>query len=171
MVIFMSGFPFAGKSYVVKLLKEKIELTVIDPKEYRTLVEDYDSRSEEDRRDINISAWQCALESLTETLKSAKSEEKIVLDTTCATEQMIDYFKMARKKGHKVVTLFVNSNLSLCRERAGKEWITEEVVSKYKSNFDKNLHGFKNLSDLFLVINNNGETPDLSKVIEKINAC
>lgn len=171
MVIFMSGFPFSGKSHIVSLLKEKLpDLIIIDPKEYRKLVDGYDMLSEEDKRDINISSWQCALERLEDLIREGSQKDKIVFDTTCATEQLFDYFKLARSRGHKIVYLFVHADLKTCRERAGKDWISEEVVKKYQDNFKRNILEFKNLSDLCSRIDNSGEI-NLEKVIEKINGC
>ena len=49
-IIFMAGFPSAGKSFVVQMLQEKYpEIHIIDPKKYRP--DEYDSKNEEEKKE------------------------------------------------------------------------------------------------------------------------
>jgi len=170
MVIFMCGFPFSGKTHILELLKKEYPDTdVIDPKSYRD--EEYPKLDEDGKREFNISAWQCSLELLQKTIENTKPDDLIAYDTACASDQMLDYMDFAKKYKHKVLVVYVNAKIDLCEKRAGKEWLSQEVVQKYKTNFKNNLLKFRKMADDFVIIDNNGDQVTLEKAVEKIDAC
>jgi predicted kinase len=168
MVIFMAGMPFAGKSYVVDKLVDNLpdEVLVITPKDYRP--EEYDSMTEEQKKEINIAAWECTLELLKAKLKESNNNEIIIYDTSCASYlTMYDYFQTAHDCGHKVIYAFVKTSIEKCKERS-KNTMSNEIMDKYKEKFKDSIKGLSKMSDRFIIINND-EEPDVSVILRVIN--
>lgn len=166
----MAGYPFAGKSYVAQLLAEKLpRVSLINPKTFRT--DDYESLSEEDKRDQNLAVWEVSLDLLAD-LKKEKDSEIFIYDTACANlERMRPYFQDARRFKHHVIYLFVSAELAKCKERAGKAWLPEDVIDKYTRNFETGASKFSSLAHkTFVVPNDTDAAPDLAKVISYVTA-
>lgn len=169
MLVFMAGMPFAGKSYVVDKFVEKLpdEVLVIAPKDYRP--DDYDNMNEEQKKEVNITAWECTLELLKDNMKQYKKEEIIVYDTSCASYlTMYDYFQTARDCGHKILYIFVKASPEKCKERSGKNAISDEIIGKYKEKFKDSVKGLSKMSDKVIIINND-EEPDIMAILRAID--
>jgi predicted kinase len=168
MVVFMAGFPFAGKTYVLgKAVTELTDLSIIiiSPKDYRP--KGYEKLTETQQREINLASWKCSLETLEGTIKSSPIEEVIIYDTSCASlEAMSEYFEMAKKFKHKVFYVYVNAAKEIRMKRATAN-LPDEVMEKYKMNFKKSVPGLSKLADHAVVINNEVGL-DLSKLIRLI---
>lgn len=158
MIIFVAGFPYSGKSFVVQKILDKISnCIVISAKDFRP--DEYDTLNEEEQRELNISAWICSLEQLDKAITEFKNDRIIIYDTSCASyDKMCDYFLYAKNKGHKVIYLYIHSSLEKCRERAGQKWFNKEVEDKYKSSFKISIPKLSAMADKHIIINNiNGE--------------
>ena len=168
MVIFMAGFPYAGKTFVLDKALEKIEkeVTVICPKDYRD--NNYKNLEEEEQRQMNIAAWETSLEMLWESMQTNKNEEIIIYDTACASlKHMRPYFDGAKKYEHRVIYLYVNASLDLCAQRAGDSWLPIDVIKSYKNKFSESIKELARSADKHLIINNNSDKdPEVSKIIE-----
>jgi predicted kinase len=166
MIIFMAGYPKAGKSFVVDLICEKTDkdILVISPKECRD--DNYDDLDEDDKREMDISAWSASLDILWEQLKSTDDTEIIIYDTACASlNKMKPYFEGA-KEHHTVVYVFVQASLAKCKERAGSKWLPGEVVNSYTQRFKEDVKTFKELSDYTVIVKNNSDdVPNVDKII------
>lgn len=164
MIIFMSGYPGSGKSFILDLLDKNIkeELYIISPKD---ILPDVDG--EEEKREAMLAAWETSLECLWSEIHKNKNKDIIIYDTCCSSyNAMREYFIRAKKCGHCVVYVFVNADLDKCIEKSG---IDEGIFQKYKDNFSDNIPKFVELSDKQIVINNDhkGE-PGISKLVETI---
>jgi tRNA uridine 5-carbamoylmethylation protein Kti12 len=177
MICFFSGYPFSGKSFVIEELKKALleeiirtseDLLVVDPKKYRP--DEYDTLSEEDKREVNISAWECSLEELKEVIEDNPNEHVIIFDTSCASyKRMSEYFTFAKSCKHQVVYVFVNARVETCERRAGNKWMGEVVIQKYKDSFKENIVKFKATADKTIVINNNADVaPDIRKLVAMV---
>jgi predicted kinase len=166
----MAGYPYAGKSLVVQMLtialrKHSYPYDLIDPKELRD--ETYTNLNEEDKRDMNIAAWEISLEMLAEKI-SAPQNKLLIYDTACASYRgMEPLFKLACQKHHRVVYAFVDASLDLCKLRAGSEWLSNDVIEKYQVNFAESIEKLINWSSDYFIIKNNvqGSLPDISKLV------
>ena len=168
MVIFMAGYPYAGKSYVARLLNVRFtQICVIDPKTFRT--DNYESLSEDDKREQNLAVWECSLDLLSDLMKD--KDAVIIYDTACANlERMRPYFQDARIAKHHVIYLFVSADLEKCKIRAGDKWLPEDIIDKYTRNFEVGAPEFGKLAHkTFVVVNNQDTPPDVTKVIDYID--
>lgn len=169
MIIFMGGYPYAGKSVVAQWIVDELpwKATLIDPKTYRC--ENYDKLSEEDKKDENLAIWETTLEFLEETIKKTGNNEITIYDTACANrERMWPLFKEARKH-HHVLYVFVKCPLDKCKDRAGDKWFPDEVIDKYTRSFEENVSVFGSTAHKFFIVpNETDETPSVTNVIDFI---
>ena len=170
MIVFLSGYPAAGKSHVVREIVEKLpfETTVIDPKTFRP--DDYDKLDEAAKRDLNVSVWEVSLDVLSEQIKGTSDSTIIFYDTACANlQKMRPLFELAAAQGHHVVYLFVVSTLEKCKERIGDKWLAEDVIDRYTKNFKENINVFKALASKTLIVRNEADVvPDVQPVVDYI---
>lgn len=169
MILFMSGYPYAGKSVAAKMIVDELPFaaTIIDPKTWRC--DNYDALNEDDKKDENLSIWETTLELLEETIKKTADNEITIYDTACANrERMLPLFKEARKH-HHVLFVFVKAPLSKCAERAGDKWFSNEVIDKYTKSFEENISVFGSTAHKFHVVSNEtDEAPSVRKVVDYI---
>jgi tRNA uridine 5-carbamoylmethylation protein Kti12 len=172
MIIFLSGFPFAGKSFVVNEIVTKLPTSgpviVIDPKQYRC--DNYEELSEDQKRDENLAVWEVSLDALYEQIKKLSNRTILFYDTACACRSRMEpLFRDAKRAGHHVIYLFVSADLGRCEQRAGSKWLPQEVIDKYIKNFEENITEFKRVSHkMFIVNNDTDETPDVTAIIDYI---
>lgn len=166
----MSGYPFSGKSFVVGQLIEILpyQVELIDPKSYRS--EDYETLDEIKKREENLSVWQVSVELLVEAIRTMGDEEIIIYDTACSDRKsMYPIFLDAKRQGHHILFIFVIANLETCKQRAGDNWLSDEVIDKYTKRFEENTPLFaKTANKLFSVRNDGGASPDLTRIAEHI---
>ena len=167
-ICFFAGYPFVGKTYVLKKVVEAIDdltVVVISPKDYRP--KGFEKLSETSQREVNLATWKCTLEVLEKAIQESPIDEVVFYDTSCASfDAMNDYFEMAKKFKHKAIYAFVTATRQTCAKRATAK-LSDEVLEKYKMNFKKSVPEFSKLADATVVINNEVE-PDLSKLIRLI---
>jgi adenylate kinase family enzyme len=168
----MAGFPFSGKTYVVQRLIELCPIfqtefgIIITPTAFRP--DDFDKMSEQAKRDINIAAWECSLDLLKEKIAECDSRYIIIYDTSCASLIMQPYFELAKQK-HRTIYAFINTNNSMCEQRAQGYFLPKEVIAKYKNNFKISIPVLSKLVNKTVVINNHvEETPNLNVLVREI---
>lgn len=172
MIIFMAGYPFAGKSTLLEVFRQNLkqadyEAIIISPKDYRT--DDYETLDEDSKRDMNLAAWECSLELLAEQIKENKDDSIVIYDTSCASlYRMQDYFKLAKKYSHYVIYCYINADLLICENRADGKWFNSDIIDKYKMNFKESVPILTKLADKAIVINNNVEI-NVSKLVGVFN--
>lgn len=166
MIIFMAGFPFSGKSYVVDMVTDRLDkkIRVISPKTFLL----GEARTEADRQLEMVSAWEVSLEDLDKHMKNIN--EIIIYDTACSSLVMETYFKKAKDLKHKIIYVFVQASLDTCAKRAGDSWLPEQVISKYTNNFEKSIKLFKSIADVTIVIKNDTDSPpDIVRMVNIID--
>jgi adenylylsulfate kinase-like enzyme len=175
MVIFMAGHPFSGKSFIVSMIKEALGTIgivpmVIDPKTFRD--SNYDILDEDSKRDMNLAAWEVSQEVLDEYVVD-NMNDIIIYDTACASYQRMEpHFKHARDHNHKILYVMVTASLDVCKKRAGKNWLSEEVLKKYDVSFSVYTDQFSGLADKTVFIKNDFDRPpNINKVIEAVMEC
>jgi predicted kinase len=177
-IVFMAGFPYAGKTYIVdKILRNygddrdatSLWLKVISPKLYRP--DDYERLSESERREIDLAAWECSLEDLeANILLAGMTNDVIIYDTACASlSSMLEYFKLAKSRGHVILYVFVNCPLKICKQRANGK-LSNQIFDKYVQHFKDSIPRLSKMSDKAIVINNMEGEPNIRKVLKEINA-
>jgi tRNA uridine 5-carbamoylmethylation protein Kti12 len=183
MVIFMTGYPFSGKTFVVdKLVSELGEdnnkvIINLSPKSFYDSIVEADGVKEEElsetvRSEWMLSAWECSLERLKEFIEDCNPSDIIIYDSCCASvDNMLPYFKDAKECGHRIIFVLVICKLSLCKERAANK-LPDHVWKSYTQKFKVSISTLSKISDNVLVIENNiyNKTPDLSKIMEVIDA-
>jgi predicted kinase len=164
MVIFMSGLPYSGKSYVVDLLSRHLDNPVIiSPKDLRT--DDYSSSNDEHKRCIDIAAWKVSLDLLYQSMKDKGS--LIIYDTACASANVMQkVFSDAKLMGHKVLYVFVNTDIDICKNRANGAW--SDKLDRYNDSFSVSIPILKKIATKMVIINNN-DKPDIDKLLSVIN--
>jgi tRNA uridine 5-carbamoylmethylation protein Kti12 len=174
MIIFMAGYPFSGKSHVLREILNKLPtgrtVVVVDPKRCRT--DHYGLMSEEEKREENLAAWEVSLDLLIEQIKNAALADIVVYDTACASlRSMKPYFEAAKKYDHKILYVFVRADLKACERRAGENWVPQDVLDKYVTKFEESVPTLAKMADARFIIENSQEVaPNVSKVIEKVLA-
>ena len=182
MVIFMTGYPFSGKTFVVdKLISELGEdnntvVINLSPKSFYDSVIEAEGVKEEElsetvRSEWMLSAWECSLERLKEFIEDCHPNDIIIYDSCCASvDNMLSYFNDAKEYGHRIIFALANCKLSLCKERAADK-LPNHVWESYTQKFTISIPELSKISDSVVIIGNNiyNKTPDLSKIMEMIN--
>lgn len=163
----MAGYPFSGKSHIAEILaKLHPDINIINPKLLRPA--EYEKMSEDDKRDCNLAAWEVSLEELEEAIVT-RSDKITIYDTCCASfYKMEPYFVLAKQQRHKIIYVFVDSSLELCEKRAGSNWLPKEVIEKYDVNFGVSIEGLAKLADHTIVVKNQEDEPDVTKIMRLI---
>lgn len=163
----MAGYPYSGKSLVVDKIVESIpmDVIVVSPKDFRD-EQQYATMDEDGKREVNIAAWSSSLDALWDLMHQYDDSEIIIYDTACASySKMRPYFDEAKRLKHTIVYLFVHAPLTICKRRAGDDWLPKKVIDLYTVRFKGHVQDFANMSDFHIVIKNNTDrAPDVSKV-------
>ena len=172
MVIFFAGYPFSGKSFIIDLLTRAIpdDLIVISPRDF---VDEklYADLSENEKREMNIAAWEASLDMLYDQVKANKNDQIIIYDSACASyKRMFPYFVDSKSSGHFAIYAFIDADLSICEKRAGDKWLSGSIIDAYTMRFKENITRFAKLANKFIMIkNNSNDLPEVSKIIQVIN--
>lgn len=132
----MYGLPFSGKSYFVNKLIEKYEdIILVDPKSY--LPPEFETLDESLQSQFRIASWSVCTDYLNSVSQS--SNGKIYLfDSTASAQQAIgDLATRFRIDGNATILIKINTELSVCKARAGDKWMNADVEQKYLRNFSK----------------------------------
>ncbi len=171
MILFTSGFPYAGKTEFAKRLCQRLDqqhLIHINPKDLYP--EDFDALSEEEQQATGIVAWEMAFEKTDKCIVKLPNKVLIILDTCCSSAyQMTQLFMDAKIREHDIYLIYVNASLEKRTELAAGKNISK-FEGKYASNFQQSLPELKHMSDHFLVINNNGSLSELDENISPLAA-
>jgi predicted kinase len=162
MIIFMAGYPFSGKSYVVgkllELLPNDYHVVVINPKEYVS------GNTEEEIADSKLYAWEACLDVLESSIMN-KDDRVVLFDTACATYGIMSkFFKLAKSQGRRVVYCFVSSPISLCVSRSNGSF-SSRIVEKYKEKFLVSIPKLSELADDVFVVENINKSVDVSSLV------
>jgi uncharacterized HAD superfamily protein len=107
------------------------------------------------QRAYNIGCWSTALDKCREEISQVSPKEIIVLDA-CNSKYntVLTLIEDAKVALHRVVLLFVQSNMQLCLSRDAK--LSEALLCDYVDRFKSSLPQYKKSCDLFLIARNNG---------------
>lgn len=168
----MAGFPFSGKSYiltqVLAKLPEQLECLIIDPKQY--CYDNYETLPEEEQREMRLAAWQASNKMVQEHLEKMADIEMLVYDTSCASYlDMQPLFVCAKKHGHHIIYLYIQTDLEVCAKRAKDHWLSESAIEKYRQNFLISIPKLiKMANQAYIIKNNSQQIPDVSRIIEGV---
>tara|TARA_R100001244_G_scaffold25113_2_gene25398 strand:- start:64370 stop:64927 length:558 start_codon:yes stop_codon:yes gene_type:complete len=178
MIIFMSGFPQAGKSKFVSILLEQfaseeekiVDPIVLNPK--GLLPDDFDELPDKDQRSWQISSWEICLEQAMHEIDDRENSELIILDTAAAqADIMRPFFTRARKRDHHVVYIFVHSNFEERQSRTDAD--LSKFQEYYSDSFKVTVPHLKKLADYSIVIRNPNDSEyiklkDSAKTVVKV---
>lgn len=190
MILFTSGFPYAGKTLFLDILldtfntegeeeeegeiKDELDIVRICPKEYYP--DNFDTLHDNDKSTFAISAWEVSLEETEKAIEEHENKTLIVLDTAAAkVKKMRPLFSIAKKRGHSVIYVFINSSLEDRQNRTNDD--VERFEEYYANSFKITVPHLKSLSDTFMLIKNpndpeytnlNKSAKNLKKIIEEI---
>lgn len=170
MVIFMAGYPYSGKTFVVELLKAAIpEVQVVSPKLLLERDSEYEKLEEEEKHKRSIAAWDVTLQYLQ---KEACADPKGILlyDSCCASYQVMDrVFRKLKKHKHRIIYTYVHASIERIKARAGAKF-DEGVIDKYTRSFEESVAHLGGLADWKVVIKNDSdERPNISKLLKVIH--
>jgi len=164
MLILMCGLPFSGKSTVVDLLFKDPpvakDVVLIRPSDY--FPESFADSEEE--KHFRIEAWKAAMNGAEEAVEAEKPETFIVLD--CGNSKFRTtrgLIRLAKRNKHRVVLLYVHALVKQCEERAGKDWVGEDVAKGYIESIKDSLPKFKSKCDRVIAVDNKSSLDDLKQ--------
>jgi len=164
MILFTSGFPYAGKTELVSRLCEQLDhknLIHINPRDLYP--EDFADLPNSEQQANGIVAWEMSYEKARECITKLPNKVLIVFDTCCRDAlQVNQLFGDAKTRGHKILFAYVNASTDRRQEYAEDKDISK-FEERYSSSFQQNLPKFKSMSDQFLVINNNKSLLELDE--------
>ena len=167
MLIIMCGPPGSGKSTVADLFLEEIDADLIRPSDW--MPDNIETLGGELEREYRIQCWRTAIEKTKELVITVSPEELIVLDCANAKYHTIDpTIQKAKRAGHEIVLLYVNTPRSVCKERMADDWVGDETFNGYVDNIKTSLPKYKRTCNKFLVINNHSCQGDLTNSVEAI---
>lgn len=166
MILFTSGFPYAGKTECIQRLCKQLEhkhLIHINPKDLYP--ENFETLPEDEQQATGIVAWEMAYEKASKCIIKLPNKALIIFDTCCSKSyQMAQLFMDAKIRGHDIYLIYVNTPLE-----KRKEWANDKDINKFEekyiSSFQQSLPELKPMADRFLIINNNGDLSELDEDI------
>lgn len=159
MILFTSGFPYAGKSEFVRLLLEELgnEGTniVIEPKSFYP--QGFDKLPDAKQQAIGIACWDVCMEETNKAITSAPPTDLIILDTAAKRFHMMrPLFMNAKVRQHKVFYVFIGASADECKKRSEGKW-KESFEEDYSNSFATSVPSLKRMSDVFKLIVNNDD--------------
>lgn len=159
MILFVAGYPLAGKSEFCHILCEelqkeerKIPPELISPAEWQP--DNYDQLPEPERREYAISAWEVAIERTQQAITNKRNRNSLIILDTAASKllTMRPLFHFARLRGHHVIYAIISSDLADRQSRTTRDLSLLE--EEYTKAFRESIPALKRVSDTFLVIKN-----------------
>lgn len=164
MIVIMCGLPKSGKTTVVDQLFSDNDY-IIRPADF--VPENANQLSENLRKAMHLEAWKTGISLAREQIHEGTIDDVIVLDMcNREIEPLSTMIHFARKKGHKVVVLFVNAPTMACRSR--DDSLDDKVFRTYVSSIKESLPKYKSECDQLLVVNNKNDLPDLISSLQEI---
>lgn len=169
MILFTSGFPYAGKTTFVQKLIEELdnELIIhINPKDYYP--DDFEQLDEQERTDIATTAWEMSLEKATKSICALPNRALIIFDTCCSKSlHMRPLFMNSKLRGHDVFLVYINATSESRFERAGVNEKIKELEDRYRISFSETLPILKEHSDHFYMASSD-TLEDLNPNVERV---
>lgn len=157
MILFTSGFPYAGKSTLVQKLVEELDgkhVLHINPKDYYP--DEFDNLTNEEQTEIATTAWEMSLETATKSICALPNKALIIFDTCCNKSlHMRPLFMNAKLRGHRVYLVYVHADLKNRSKRTDKD--LSKFEDKYRTNFLETLPILKEHADTFVTFSNNND--------------
>jgi len=156
MFILMCGLPSCGKSVTIDIIIQKTmgpPVRVIRPEDW--LPDNINSLGAEAEKNYRIESWKFAISMAEKAVEECNSSELIVLD--CANSKfrpLESLLRRAKRNGHKLAVLYVNSRPAQCEARAGDKWVGAQVVQTYVESIRNSLPKFKSKCDRIIIVEN-----------------
>lgn len=172
MIIFTAGYPYSGKSELVREIVArlpKMKTVLVDPVSLR--VPEYDSLSQEDQASVRIAAWQVAMDTVFKAISSEPDSTLIIFDTCGAKSSVMEpLVAHAKLRNHTTFYVFVRATLQECSKRAGPKWPTSDVINGYIKDFTESVPRLKSTAKYFILVKNgdDGTRAGLKNAADKV---
>lgn len=147
MLIILAGLPGSGKSSVLEGIKNKSDITIIDPT--CGLPTDINILPDNDQRDYRIAGWQIALEDLRKEVND--QQKKCIIFDSCASKyKPFETIVLEAKLMHrKIVYAYIKRDRTKCIEIRD-----ESVILKYEQDYKASIPEFVSIANNRMIINN-----------------
>lgn len=157
MILFTAGYPWSGKTELVKMitsgLDKSVKVVLVNPALLRP--PEYSQMSPEDQRAARLASWEVAQEQLTEAIIKEPQSTLIIYDSCAAKYRtMFPHFNAAKQRNHAILYVFVGANVGECKGRAGVNWPSQDVISGYATDFGESAPRLRPLCSYFKFIKN-----------------
>jgi GTPase SAR1 family protein len=157
MIVFMSGPPHVGKSSFIEMLLhyiKDVDVTVVDPKQF--LPEEYTTADETTRTELNICAWQVALEELSTLITNKVANDVVILDTCGSShDSMAPLFINAKLSGHPIVYISMDADDDKLEEYGADKFLGAGIINKYRTSLRSTIPSLARKADRYFSIENN----------------
>ena len=83
----------------------------------------------------------------------------VVLDSCASNLDTIKpLFVEAKLYNHSIIYMFITTNASECKKRAGNNWIGKDLEDRYSNNFVKSVPKLKELANVFFLVKDSNES-------------
>lgn len=157
-ILFTAGYPYSGKTEFAKIISQvlaKYKVIHIDPTSLRP--PEYATMTPDEQKQVRIATWEVAQKMLTDAMKEPNTT--LVIFDTCAAKatSMVPHFTNAKVHKHDIVYVFIGATLIECKQRAGINWPSKEVIDGYCKDFLDSVPKLKDLSSKFFFIKNTND--------------
>lgn len=162
MILFTAGYPYSGKTELVKLITSKLDksIKVILVDQALLRPPEYAQMSAEDQRAARLAAWEVTQEQMREVLVTEPNSTLIIYDSCAAKlKTMLPHFNLAKSRNHTIFYVFVGTKVDECKGRAGDNWPSTEVINGYAADFGESAPRLRPLCTHFKFIKNSND-PD-----------
>ena len=174
--VFLAGGPGSGKSYVVKRTTGGLGMRIINSDDaFENLMKKAELSLEKDVMTPKGQELRGRAKELTKTKEKNYLEGRlgIIIDGTGRDyEKLTGQAKRLQKLGYDTYMIFVNTSLDVAKERNEKRprRISDELVTKYWNDVQRNIGKFQNFfRSGFVVVDNNDAGEDIfQKVFKRI---
>ena len=155
MLVLMCGLPSCGKSAVVDIISEKSGSTVWVVRPSDWLPDNIDQLDPEEEKNYRIECWRTAISNTEEAVEKCDPSDAVILDCGNSKFRPLNgLLRTAKRNGHKLFVLYVNSSAVQCEARAGKQFVPAKVVKSYIESIRDSLPKFKSKCDRIIVVEN-----------------
>lgn len=159
MLIIMAGLPYSGKTTFVQRFIEELRNT-----EYTSIVlvdptigfpSDFNLYPADQKSAISIAAWEVALDELAKTIQECDNDTVIILDTTGSNSSALtSIIDRAILRKHKTLLVKVIAPVDDCKERAGSDWVGDEICKKYEHRMATDVEHLKGICNRYVPVLN-----------------
>jgi hypothetical protein len=162
MILFTAGYPYSGKTELVKLITSdkalvgQVKVTLVDPVLLRP--PEYNQMPPDDQRAARLASWEVAQEQLREVIVTEPNTALIIYDSCAAKlKTMLPHFSLAKARGHSIFYTFVGAKVDECKGRAGTNWPPSDVINGYAADFGESAPRLRPLCTHFRFIKNSND--------------